>query len=112
MLQAGKLREAVAFDRKTKTADGYGGFDVAWQEQFSARAEFRYERGREAVEAGAVTGQAVFKVRVRSSIKSRAITADDRMRDTRRQVTYNIREVDAVSDRANVWLVVESGVAT
>lgn len=108
---AGALREAVGFDAKVTVPDGYGGEDVTWTEAFTARAEFRYERGREAVQAGGLTGTAVFKVRIGSHAAARALTVAHRMRDTRRGVAYNIREVDAVTDRANVWLIVESGVA-
>lgn len=105
------MRERVAFDRKVETADALGGRSVSWSEIFACAAEFRYQRGGESVEAGALTGQATFKVRVRASEATRGLTADDRLRDVRRDVIYNIREVDAVSDRASVWLVAESGVA-
>ena len=56
-------------------------------------------------------GRAIYKVKVRSSTKSRSITTDYRMRDVRRGTEYQIREVDPITDRAWVYLVVESGVA-
>lgn len=110
-MTAGRLNERVAFDTEQATPDGYGGEDRAWVEAFSCAAEIRYQRGKEAVDAGGLTGSASFKVRVRSSIQTRALTVDHRMRDARRGVAYNIREVDAITDRAWVWLSVESGVA-
>lgn len=110
-MRAGLLRERVAFDAEQTTPDGSGGQVRSWVESFSCAAEIRYERGREAVEAGGLTGTASFKVRVRSSSQSRALTTEHRMRDLRRELVFNIREVDAITDRASVWLLVESGVA-
>lgn len=111
MPSAGQLRHSVAFDAEQVTPDGYGGEDRTWVEAFACAAEIRYQRGKEAVEAGGLTGTASFKVRVRSSSQTRALTTDHRMRDVRRGVAYNIREVDAITDRAWVWLAVESGVS-
>lgn len=110
-VSAGKLRERVAFDAEQRIPDGSGGQKVEWVEAFSCAAEIRYERGKEAVQAGGLTGTASFKVKVRSSSKTRALTTDHRMRDVRRGLAFNLREVDAISDRAWVWLVAESGVA-
>lgn len=108
---AGPMRERVAFDQKTVTADDLGGETVVWSEVHACAAEFRYQRGGESVEAGGLTGQATFKVRVRSCAATRGLSQEDRMRDVRRSMAYNIREIDAVSDPAHVWLVAESGVA-
>lgn len=110
-MSAGKLSERVAFDAEQLTPDGYGGEDRAWVEQHACAAEFRYQRGQEAVAAGGLTGTATFKVKVRSCAASRAITTEYRMRDTRRGISFNIREVDAITDRAFVWIVAENGVA-
>lgn len=74
-------------------------------------AEFRYQRGGEAVQAGGLTGTASFKVRVRSSTLTRALTVEAKMRDVRRGREYQVREVDAITHRSCVWLVVEHGVA-
>lgn len=110
-MAAGKLRDRVAFDEEVETPDGLGGRDRVWSERFQCWAEIRYERGAEAVQAGGQTGTAVWKIRIRSNTSSRAITTDYRMRDLRRDIVLNIREVDAISDRAYVWLIVEQGVA-
>lgn len=106
-----RLFEAVAFDAPTSSLDDYGGVESGWTQQFTDRAEFIYQRGREAEQAGHLTGTAVFKVKLRSHAASRAITTEYRMRDTRRSVSYNVREVDAVTERDWVWLMVERGVA-
>lgn len=110
-MTGGRLVESVAFDSPTVSADGSGGQETTWTEQYACRAEFRYMRGGEAVEASRLSGNPVYKVKVRSCDDAEAITTDWRMRDVRRSVTYNIREVDAVTDRAWVWLIVEGGVA-
>lgn len=110
-MRSPKPRERVAFDVEQRIPDGSGGQKVEWVEAFLCAAEFRYERGREAVQAGGLTGTATFKVKVRSSIQSRALTTDHRMRDVRRGLAFNIREVDAITDRDWIWLVAQSGVA-
>lgn len=111
MRGAGALREKVAFDVKVQSPDGSGGRTSSWSEVFIDAAEFRYERGVEAVEAGAVTGSASFKIRVRSSEATRSLNTGYRMRDVRRNIAFNIRECDAITDRDWVWLVAETGVA-
>lgn len=108
---SGDLIEAVAFDLLQETPDGRGGYETTWAEQFTDRAEFRYERGKEAVEAGGLTGSATWKVKLRSHDATRALTTDHQMRDVRRQMSFQVREVDAISDRMYVWLVVETGKA-
>lgn len=110
-MTAGPLRDLAAFDAKVLTPDGAGGFDADWEEVHACAAQILYQRGREAVDAGAVTGSASFKVKVRSCDATRALTTAHRMRDPRRGLTFNVREVDAVTDRDFVWVVAEEGVA-
>lgn len=114
MSKAPHLRERVAFDRPTLSPDGYGGRVSGWSEapaSHECRAELIYLRGGEAVEAARLAGRSVYKVRVRQCAQAREISADWRMRDLRRGAEYNVREVDAITDRAWIFLVVESGVA-
>jgi len=108
---ADSLSERVSFDVRVPVADGYGN-DVSgdWNEQYSCAAEFRYRGGSEAVVAARLEGRNVFGVYVRSSVASRQITTDWRMRD-RHGTLYAIDAVDAITDRAWVYLTVESGVA-
>lgn len=110
-MRAGALTERVAFDAPTETADGFGGVETGWAEQFQRRAEFIYQRGGEAVEAARLAGSSIYKVKVRSSTDTRGITTDWRLRDVRRGTAYNIREVDAITQRGWVYLMVEAGVA-
>lgn len=110
-MTSGQLRHRVAFDAEQLTPDGVGGHTLAWAQKHECAAAFIYQRGAEAVDAGALTGTATFKVKIRSCNAARAITAEYRMRDVRRGLSFNIREVDAISDPAWIWIVVESGVA-
>ncbi|MFC4731736.1 head-tail adaptor protein [Salipiger abyssi] len=112
---AARLRERVTFDYPTKSSDGTGGVEIGWSdepESITRAAEFIYSRGSEAVEAARLTGRSIYKIKVRSDSQTRAINATYRMRDRRRAGDpYNIREVDAITDRAWVYIVVEGGVA-
>ncbi|MBN8292817.1 head-tail adaptor protein [Rhodobacter sp. NTK016B] len=117
------LRERVAFDEVVETPDGSGGKIRSWEQRLNVRADFIYARGSEAIDAARLQGRSVYKVKIRSSAASRAITAGWRMRDVRRGLAsglgddalpgnrYNIREVDAITDPAWVYIVVELGVA-
>lgn len=107
---AGQLAH-VAFDTPRYQPDGAGGEDRIWVEQFRARARISYARGSEAIEAARLQGRAVYKVRLRGSTESRAVTTDWAMRDLRGGAVFNIREVDGLTDRRWVYLVVETGVA-
>ena len=110
-MQGGRLFEAVALEDFTEVRDEYGGMTPDWLTLFETRAEFIYNRGSEAVQAGALTGTATFKVKLRSNIQSRAVTTNHRLRDIRRGMRYQIREVDSITDRRWIYLAVESGVS-
>lgn len=110
-MQSGALRHRVAFDAEQLTPDGAGGNALAWVPQHECAAAFIYQRGAESVDAGALTGTATFKVKFRSCVAARSITPEYRMRDVRRGIAFNIREIDAISDPAWIWIVVESGLA-
>lgn len=111
-MDAGKLRERVAFDRAETTPDEAGGFRKTWAEHYACAAQVIYHRGGEEEQAARLAGARLYKVRIRSCAEARAVTTNGRMRDLRRGEVYNIREVDPVSDRAWVYIVAESGVAT
>ena len=118
------LRERIAFDRPTQAPDGYGGTEAGWStspDSYECWAEFIYSRGSEAVEAARLAGRPIYKVRIRSNPAAREITTDWRMRDVRRATydtkgnavtgVYNVREVDCITDRHWVYVLVECGVA-
>ncbi|MCP8894295.1 head-tail adaptor protein [Shinella daejeonensis] len=121
MAGAGDLRYRVAFDRRDRVKDDAGNHQRQFVEQFQRRAAFIYAGGGEAVMAARLEGRGVLKVRVRSCSLTRTITQDWQMRDARSGefvndvwtgTTYAIREVDALTDRQWVYLVVERGVAS
>jgi len=91
--------------------DGAGNTRGEWRQQFECSAEFRHQGGSESVQAARLEGRNLIGVYVRSSIASRSLTTDWRMRDVRRSTEYAIRLVDAVTDREFVYLQVEKGVA-
>lgn len=108
---AGSLRERVAFDRRVPVDDGYGNTVAGeFEQQFECAAEFRPRGGSEAVIAARLEGRNVFGVYIRQSIAARQITTEWRMRDVRHGTVYAIDAVDGVTDRAWVYLTVESGV--
>lgn len=110
----GPLRERVAFDEPVSVPDGAGGTESGWSEEpvsIVRSAEFIYQRGGEQVEAARQAGTFTFKVRIRNGSRAQAITPAWRMRDLRRGVVYNVREVDAITQRNWIFLVVEGGVA-
>ncbi|AVO36601.1 phage head completion protein [Pukyongiella litopenaei] len=105
------LIEAVAFDLPTRNPDGYGGSESGWGEIHACRAEFLYSRGSEAVDAARLQGRSIYKVRIRQCADARQVTTGCRMRDVRRGEEYQVREVDNISDRLFIYVVVERGVA-
>lgn len=118
---AGELRHRVAFDARVEQSDGYGNTKGAWQERCVVHAAFRPRGGSEAVMAARLEGRNLIGVYVRASSATRQITTEWRMRDVRVAdpttgddlpgIKYNIVHVDAVTDRAWVYLDVQSGVA-
>lgn len=106
------LLDSVAFDKPALTQDGYGGQISGWsKDEYACRAQFIYSRGSEAIDSARLSGRAIYKVKIRQSDAARLITTEWRMRDARRGTEFNIREIDAVTDRQWIYLVVESGVA-
>lgn len=115
------LNESVSFERPITGSDGYGNqVTSGWVAGHVCRAEFIYSRGSEAVDAARLQGRSIFKIRIRQCQAARAITTDWRMVDNRRVTyasgvaqsgVYNIREVDAITDRQWIYIVAEAGVA-
>lgn len=112
MLNSGDLKEFVALDKRQSTNDGAGNYQTDFVQQFTRRAGFAYAGGGETVTAERLNGRSIFKVRLRKDAQTKLITSDWRMRDTKRGVTYAIREVDAVTHPLCIFLTVVSGVAS
>jgi len=93
-------------------ADVPEGIPEAWTERHACRAQWVYGKGDESVQAAREAGRKAYKIRIRSCAAARAITEGYRMRDVRRSTVLNIREVDAITDRAWVYLTVEATLNT
>ena len=113
------LVESVAFDSPDGVTDALGGQTTAWSQAHACRATFLYQRGGEQVAAARLAGRRSFKIKVRSCVAARAVDETYRMRDLRRGPLagvsgdtlpgerYNVVEVDAITDRAWVYIVIE-----
>lgn len=110
-MDTNSLEHSAAFDRRIEIDDGYGNTVGSWQEQFKRRISFLYAGGGETVMAARLEGRGILKCRVVADSSTRTIFHDWRMRDVRRGTVYAIKEVDAVTDRFWIYLVVEHGVA-
>ncbi|SDF91379.1 phage head completion protein [Alloyangia pacifica] len=122
--KAGVLTERVAFDENVGVTGSLGGTVTTWTERHLCRAEWIYQRGDEAVQAARLAGRRVFKIKVRSCAATRSITTDYRMRDMRRGLPsgvgedvlpgnrWDVKDVDAITDRQWVYLTVEGEVVS
>ena len=111
MVAAGDLNEAVAFYEPVQ-AEGPGGVvSTVWMEMHRCRAQFIYSRGSEVVEAARLEGRPIYKIRIRQCILARRISTNWQMRDSRRldAKDYSIREVDSITDRQWIYMVIEGG---
>lgn len=109
---AGSLQHIVAFEMRAAADDGYGNLvSGSFVEQFRRCAAFVYAGGGESVMAARLAGRSLVKVRLHSDAQTQAIKPDWRLRDVVTGSLYALREVDAITSRRWVYLIVESGVA-
>lgn len=109
---AGALFYKVALYQREDIPDGMGNVEGKFIEQFQTRADFVHLRGGEAVMAARLQGRHTQVIRVRASNGSRRITAGWQVRDVRRGIAFNIRDVEWETNRQFISLTCESGVAT
>lgn len=120
-MDAGTLRRfKVAFDMPQETKGAGGVVSVIWSELRVCHAQIIYARGSEVVEAARLEGRSIYKIRIRSNVSSKLITTEARMRDVKRHPdpsalagvgVFAVLEVDALTDRQWIYLVVEEGKA-
>ncbi len=113
-MMAGDLYHRVAFDAPLNTPDGHGGTEVGWNtaNAVEARANFRFLRGGETVQAARLQGRQPVVVTIRNSAAARAIGSGWRMRDLNGSAVYNVRTGPVPSDdRQWLEITVETGVA-
>lgn len=108
---AGQLFYKVALDKREEVNDGMGNTIGEWVEQFQCRAAFIHLRGGESVMAGRLQGKHTQVIRIRVSSNTRLIDTDWRVRDVRRNIGFNIRDIEWEENRQFIALTCESGVA-
>jgi SPP1 family predicted phage head-tail adaptor len=105
-MKAGMLKEAVAFQRLTRTSDGAGGFTEAWAAIVGTptRAHVKAMSGGERWHSDRVEASATHKIVVRYNS---SLTTKDRV--VIRGLAYNIRFIDNM-DMADKWLYITAQV--
>jgi len=106
-MHGGVLNESVAFDVESGVDDGFGGKTIAWTEAHACRAQWMFASGDETPKGARNAGRNVYKLKIRSCEAARGLTTAHRMRDVRRSQSWNIINVDAITDRGWVYLSVE-----
>ena len=99
MTDAGELRWRVDFEQRAEVdGDRLGDF-VA---EFDRRAKFTFLRGSEPVLAQRLQGVQPVVIRVRAEARTRAVTAEWRIRDRRSGKLYEIKSV--TPDESGAWI--------
>lgn len=117
------LQGRYAFDMP-ETVELPGGVTrTVWAELHNCRAQVIYARGSEVIEAARLEGRPIYKLKIRQCADARKITTDGRARDIRRGLPsgegadplpgsrYSIREVDSITSRQWIYVVIEGGKA-
>lgn len=108
---APQLYEKIRLESPAPTSDGYGGPVRGWNEEFTVRAEFIYQRAGEIVEQGRLVGQNMIVIRIRRSGQTHEIKPDWRAINTRTGEAMNIRSIIPTSDRRYLDVTAQTGVA-
>lgn len=111
MVRAGLLGEKATFQRLTEGAvDAYGNVYTGWSTVGTRAADMRERTGKEAVNSGALTDEAMATLRCRSDSFTQTVTAADRI--VIRGYTWaikNVMQVDAKNTQ--IEFLIERGVA-
>jgi head-tail adaptor len=107
---AGKLFDKIAFDAPVSTSNGYGGVTKGWEEAAQVRANIKFLRGGEAVQAARLQGKQPVVFTVRTSVTLGLADPSWRIRDLRTSIVYNIRSIIRSEDRQWLEITAESGV--
>ncbi|GGF82822.1 head-tail adaptor protein [Mameliella alba] len=113
MSGADKWRRRLAFDAPAAPTRNAFGEDVpgGWTESHVTRGDLIYQAGSEAIAAARYAGRQVLKVKIRTGTGARAIKVGWRMRLLANGTTWDVKEVDAITQRAFVFLVIEGPVS-
>jgi head-tail adaptor len=86
---AGQLREKVTFQRRDESPDGHGNELGGWTDQFSEPCRLTPRLGGEEVIAARMSGVQPYIMTVRSSRRTRSVSAGWRAFDTRKGTGEN-----------------------
>ncbi|MBN8974556.1 MAG: head-tail adaptor protein [Rhizobiales bacterium] len=109
---AARLYERVHCQKRVAHDDGYGNTVGEFETQFTVRAGYHHLRGGEAVIASRLENRHPVLITVRSSSQTRLIDSNWRLVDARIGTEWAIRDVTAETDRRNITLLCEGGVAS
>ncbi len=112
MVSAGRFREKATFQRLSEGAvDDYGNVYSGWAELGFRAADMRETKGKERIEAGALSDVATATMRCRSDSFTQGITSADRVYI--RGTTWAIKNVTQVDAKNTVIeFLLERGVAS
>lgn len=107
-----KLYESVTFQSPSPTSNGQGGFEDGWTQEHVCRANFRYLRGGETVQAARLQGKQPVVITVRACANLNDLNPSWIIRDARRVGhEYNIRSAVPSDNRLYVEITAERGVS-
>lgn len=111
MANAGLFQDKAVFQRLSEGAvDDYGNVYTGWAALGTRAADMRERTGKETVNSGALTDQAIATMRCRADSFTRAVTAADRV--VIRGYTWAIKNVMQVDARnTQIEFLLERGVA-
>jgi head-tail adaptor len=114
MIDAGKLRARVAFEKRAEVDDGLGNTEGDFVEQFVVSAAIVPKLGGETVVASRLAGHNLVNVTIRQSLDARQIRPEWRGRNVRTGELLNIRSIIDPDGDKGQWLelLCEIGVAT
>lgn len=107
---AGDLRQKVKFQRRNAGDDGYGNAEGDWADLDIIRScSMAPTRGGETVQAGRLTGTALWDIWVRAGSAAKSLAVGDRAIDVRDQTrVFNIVFGPADMDGRNTWLLLQA----
>jgi head-tail adaptor len=110
----GQLRERVAFEARPMADDGYGNLQSGeFAEVYRCAARIKPKLGSETVLASRLSGVQPMLITVRVCEALKAIGADWRIRDVRKDVVYDIKAISNPDEkREHLEILAVSGVAT
>lgn len=106
-MQPGGLREPITIERKTRVADGFGGYIEAWSTAYSVWAQVSAIRGSEIMQEGRMVAQSLAAFTI---WKIADLSELDRIRWNGH--VWNIRTLPPSDDPLFQWVEAEKGVAS